>query len=313
MLLLLIIYTNFDVIIMEERKRIDFFTESSRNQIKTYFLFLGFFAFIFLIAIALKYIFNFAGFGILFIAGIMAIIYGIVGYFLGDKIVLATSGAQEADSKKHQYLDNVVEGLSISAGIPKPKLYVIDDDSPNAFATGRDPKHASLAVTTGLLKIMSRQELEGVVAHEMSHIKNRDIEVMTITSILFGIISIVSDIALRVLIFGGSDDSDGKNIVGLIISIALLILAPLVAMLIQLAISRNREYLADSSSAKLTRYPKGLADALRKIDSFNQPVKNASKGTAHMYIANPLEGGGIANLFSTHPPIKERIKRLDAM
>lgn len=298
---------------MEERKRTDFFTESSKNKIKTYFLFLGFFAFVFLVAIALKYIFNIAGFGILFIAGIIAIIYGIVGYFLGDKIVLATSGAHEVDPKKYPYLDNVVEGLAISAGIPKPKLYVIEDNSPNAFAAGRDPKHASLAVTTGLLKIMNRQELEGVVAHEISHIQNRDIQIMTITSILFGIISIVSEIAIRVLIFGGGDDRGNQNIVGIIFAIILIILAPIIAMMIQLAISRNREYLADSSSAKLTRYPKGLADALRKIANIHQPVKSASQGTAHMYIANPLKGGGVSGLFSTHPPIEERIKRLDSM
>lgn len=298
---------------MEERQRTDFFTESSKNKIKTYFLFLGFFAFVFLVAIALKYIFNIAGFGILFIAGVIAIIYGIVGYFLGDKIVLATSGAHEVDPKKYPYLDNVVEGLAISAGIPKPKLYVIEDNSPNAFAAGRDPKHASLAVTTGLLKIMNRQELEGVVAHEISHIQNRDIQIMTITSILFGIISIVSEIAIRVLIFGGGDDRGNQNIVGIIFAIILIILAPIIAMMIQLAISRNREYLADSSSAKLTRYPKGLADALRKIANIHQPVKSASQGTAHMYIANPLKGGGVSGLFSTHPPIEERIKRLDSM
>ena len=297
---------------MNERKRIDFFTESTKNKIKTYFLFFGFFAFIFVIAIALKFVFNIAGYGILFIAGIIALIYGVFGYFFGDWVVLTSSGAQEADPKIYAYLHNVVEGLSISAGIPKPKVYVIDDDSPNAFATGRDPKHASLAVTSGLLKIMNRQELEGVIAHEMSHIQNRDIQIMTIVSILFGIISIVSDISIRFLIFGDSE-SDNKNIAGLIIGIVLIILAPIIAMMIKLAISRNREYLADSSSAQLTRYPKGLADALRKIANFNQPVKNASKGTAHMYISNPLEDGLLSNLFSTHPPIQERIKRLDAM
>lgn len=312
MLLLLIIYTYFNVIIMEGKRR-DIFTESSNNKIKTYFLFLGFFVFVFLVAIAIKYIFSYEGFGILFIAGIIAIIYGLFGYYLGDKIVLATSGAHEVDPKKYTYLDNVVEGLAISAGIPKPKLYVINDKSPNAFAAGRDPKHASLAVTTGLLEIMNRQELEGVIAHEMSHIQNRDIQIMTITSILFGIISIVSDIALRVFIFGGGDDRGNKNIVGVVVAIVLVILAPIVAMMIQLAISRNREYLADSSSAKLTRYPKGLADALRKIKNVHQPVKNASKGTAHMYIANPLKSGGISGMFSTHPPIEERIKRLDSM
>ncbi len=296
---------------MAERR--DIFNEINSNKIKTYFLFLGFFIFIFILAIAIKYIFNFAGFGILFIAGVIAIIYAIIGYFVGDKIVLATSGAKEADEKKYVFLHNLVEGLSISAGIPKPKVYVIVDKSPNAFATGRDPKHSSLAVTTGLLEIMNRQELEGVIAHEMSHINNRDIQVMTFVSVLFGIVSIVSDIALRSMIFGGGDhDNNSKNPIGLILAIALVILAPLIAMIIQMALSRNREYLADSSGAKLTRYPAGLANALKKISAVHEPVKNASKGTAHLYISNPLSGG-LSGLFSTHPPIQERIKRLEAM
>lgn len=296
---------------MKEQKT-DFYKENARNKFKTYMLFLAFFAFIFLIALAIKYIFSIDGFGILFIAGVIAIIYSLFSYFLGDKVVLLTSHAKPADPKAYQHLHNVVEGLAISAGIPKPNLYVIEDPSPNAFATGRNPKHASLAVTSGLLKVMNRQELEGVIGHEMSHIRNRDMEIMTIVSVLFGIISIVSDIAIRALVFGNRD-SDNKNIFGLIISIILLILAPLVATLIQLAISRNREFLADSSSAELTRYPQGLANALKKIASINQPVKNATKGTAHLYIANPLAHGGIANLFSTHPPIEERIKRLELM
>ncbi|HRS42494.1 MAG TPA: M48 family metalloprotease [Candidatus Diapherotrites archaeon] len=296
---------------MAERR--DIFNEINSNKLKTVFLFIGFFAFIFLLAIAIKYIFNFTGFGILFIAGVIAIVYAIIGYFLGDKIVLATSGAKEADEKKHVYLINLVEGLSLSAGIPKPKVYVIEDKSPNAFATGRNPRHSSIAVTTGLLEMMNRQELEGVIAHEMSHIQNRDIQVMTFVSVLFGIVSITSDIALRGMIYGGSGDRDNKNIPLLILAIVLVILAPLIAFIIQMALSRNREYLADSSAGKLTRYPQGLASALRKISGFNQPVKNASKGTAHLYIANPLSSGGLSNLFSTHPPIQERIKRLEAM
>lgn len=298
---------------MAGNMRRDVFSEINNNKIKTILLFVGFFAFIFILAIAIKYIFNFTGFGILFIAGVIAIIYAIIGYFAGDKIVLATSGAKEADEKKFIYLHNLVEGLAISAGIPKPKVYVIQDKSPNAFATGRNPKHSSLAVTTGLLEIMNRQELEGVIAHEMSHIHNRDIQVMTFVSVLFGIVSIASDIALRGMIFGSNGNRDNKNMLGLILAIALVILAPLIALIIQMALSRNREYLADSSAGKLTRYPAGLASALKKIAAVNQPVKNASKGTAHLYIANPLLAGGLTNLFSTHPPIAERIKRLEAM
>jgi len=295
--------------------RLDFQNEIRKSNFKTYFLFLIFFALIFLIAIAIKVIFSLAGYGILFIAGVIAIIYALIGYFAGDKIVLFTSGAKEADPKKYMHLHNVVEGLAIASGIPKPKVYVIMDQSPNAFATGRDPKHASIAVTAGILEIMNRQELEGVIAHELSHILNRDVKVMTIVSVLFGIISIVSDIALRGLLWGGaSGDNDNKgSMIGIIIAIVLVIIAPLIAMLIQLGISRSREYLADSSAARITRYPKGLADALLKISKYSQPLKNATKGTAHLYIVNPLKAGSLANLFSTHPPIEERIRRLNAM
>ena len=293
--------------------RLDFQSEIRRNNFKTFLIFLAFFVFIFLIAMALKLIFSWSGFGILTIAGVIAIIYGLIGYYAGDKIVLATSGAVEADPKKYQFLHNVVEGLAVGSGMPKPKVYIINDQSPNAFATGRDPNHSSVAVTTGLLEIMNRQELEGVIAHEMSHIGNRDIKVMTVVAILFGIISIVSDIALRSLIFGGgSGDRDNGNILLIIVAIVFIVLAPIVGLLVQLSMSRNREYLADASGAKLTRYPKGLADALTKIAKVNLPVAKAGKGTAQLYIANPLKNR-VSNWLSTHPPIEERIKRLNAM
>lgn len=297
----------------EKSKRIDLFSESKKNVFKTYLLFLLFFAFIFILAIAIKYIFNFTGFGILGIAGFIAIIYGIIGYYAGDKIVLATSRAKAADEKKYVYLHNLVEGLALAANIPKPKVYVIDEKSPNAFATGRNPKNASLAVTSGLLEIMDRQELEGVIAHEMSHIQNRDIQIMTVVSVLFGIVSIVSDIALRGVIFGAGSRKENSNGIMLIVALIFIILSPIFALLIQMSISRNREYLADSSAAKLTRYPKGLANALRKISNVNKPVTSASKGTAHMYISNPLSAKGLSGMFSTHPPITERIRRLEAM
>lgn len=297
----------------EKSKRIDLFAESKKNVFKTYLLFLLFFAFIFLLALAIKYIFNFTGIGIFGIAGFIAIIYGIIGYYSGDKIVLATSRAKIADEKKYIYLHNLVEGLALAANIPKPKIYVIDDKSPNAFATGRNPNNASLAVTSGLLEIMDRQELEGVIAHEMSHIQNKDIQIMTIVSVLFGIVSIVSDIAIRGAIFGAGSRRDNSNGLVLIIALIFVIISPIFALLIQMSISRNREYLADSSAAKLTRYPKGLANALRKISAVNKPVASATKGTAHMYISNPLAAKGVSNMFSTHPPIAERIKRLEAM
>lgn len=299
--------------VTEKSKRIDLFTESKKNIFKTYLLFLLFFVFVFILAIAIKLIFNFAGFGILGIAGFIAIVYGIIGYYAGDKIVLATSRAKAADEKKFVYLHNLVEGLALAANIPKPKVYVIEDKSPNAFATGRNPTNASLAVTTGLLEIMNRQELEGVIAHEISHIQNRDIQIMTVVSVLFGIVSIVSDIAIRGMIFGVGDRRENSNGFMLIVALIFVILAPIFALLIQMSISRNREYLADSSAAKLTRYPQGLASALKKISGVSKPVSSASKGNAHMYIANPLSSKGLSGMFSTHPPIIERIRRLEAM
>jgi len=302
--------------IPEKTERIDFHNEIRNNNIKTYFLFLLFFALIFLIAIALKAIFSFVGYGILTIAGVIAILYGLIGYYAGDKMVLWSSKAIEADPKKYIYLHNTVEGLAIAAGIPKPKVYIINDASPNAFATGRDPSHSSVAVTTGLLQIMNREELEGVIAHELSHVANRDIKVMTIVSILFGFVSIISDFALRGIIFGavsGGNDRGNSNWIILVVALVFIILAPIFAMLVQFSISRKREYLADASGARLTRYPQGLANALRKLDKNSIPVKDASEGTAHLYISNPFKKKSFWNLFSTHPPIQERIKRLEAM
>jgi len=296
----------------------DFYSEIRHNNLKTYILFFAFFVFIGIIGVALNYIFSDYGVGILFFAGFFAIIYALVGYYAGDKIVLATSRAKPIEPEKypkHKFLDNLVEGLSIASGIPKPKVYIIEDKSPNAFATGRNPKKSSVAVTSGLLEVLNREELEGVIAHELSHVRNRDIKVMMIATVLFGLISMVSDIALRGIIFGGASggNNDNKNPVVLIIAIIFVILSPIVAMMIQLSISRKREYLADASGAKITRYPQGLANALRKISSVNVPVKSASRGSAHMYISSPFRGKNISNMFATHPPIEERIKRLESM
>ena len=290
----------------------DFYTEIRNNNFKTYLLLFFFFIFVILIAIALKHIFAFSGFGILFFAVVIAIIYALVGYYKGDKIVLSTSKAKPADEQKFMHLHNVVEGLAIAAGIPKPKVYIIQDDSPNAFATGRDPEHASVVVTTGLLKIMNREELEGVIGHELSHVRNRDIRVMTIVTVLFGLIAMASDIALRSLFWGGGN-REGNNQLMLIIAVVFVVLAPIVAMMIQMAISRKREFLADASSAQLTRYPQGLANALKKISQTTKPVAVATKGTAHMYIANPLRGRQFSKLFDTHPPIQKRIAKLESM
>jgi len=210
-------------------------------------------------------------------------------------------------------LHRLVENLSITAGIPKPKIFLIDDSAPNAFATGRDPKHAAIAVTSGLLEKLNKNELEGVLAHELSHIGNYDIRLMTIVVVLYGIIALVSDFFLRSLWFRGRDrDSQGQAIF-MLIGIVLAILAPIAALLIQLAISRKREYLADASGALLTRYPEGLASALEKISRDHEPLEVANRATAHLYITNPFKGQSITTLFSTHPPAEDRIKKLEEM
>jgi heat shock protein HtpX len=241
-------------------------------------------------------------------------------YFAGDKLVLAQSQAKELPADAEPQLRNIVETLAIGLGIEPPKIYVIDDTAPNAFATGRDPKHASIAVTKGLLEKLDRTELEGVIAHEMSHVVNRDIRVMLLVTVLVGTIALISDGLLRSMQFGGGrrrgrDGSGGGAGIIAIVAIVLAILTPIIATLIQLAVSRQREYLADASGAMLTRYPPGLASALRKIAADPEPLEVANKATASLYIANPLKDRPtfMDGLFNTHPPIAERVKRLEAM
>lgn len=246
---------------------------------------------------------------------IFSIIYSFVSYFFSDKIVLSTSGAKEIQKHHHPELFNLVENLSIAGGVPMPKVYLIHDASPNAFATGRDPKHASIAVTTGLLEKLSKAELEGVLAHELSHVKNFDTRLLAITAVLIGFISMIADIFLRHLLWGGRREK--VHPIFFLIGIILALIAPLVATLMQLAVSRKREFLADASGALLTRYPDGLANALEKISADPHSLKSASSATAHLYIANPFKGksfsGFLTHLFSTHPPIEERIKTLRSM
>ena len=238
-------------------------------------------------------------------------------YFAGDRIVLAQSGARAIGPGEEKVLRDVVESLALGLGIPMPTLYVIDDSAPNAFATGRDPKHASVAVTRGLLDKLDRTELEGVLAHELSHVGNRDIRVMLLVTILVGMIALLADWMLRSMWWGGGRRRGRDQGGGLIAVLALVLalLTPVIATLIQLAVSRQREYLADASGALLTRYPAGLASALRKIAADKEPLEVANKATASLYIANPLKDRPALfdSLFDTHPPIVERIKRLDAM
>ena len=239
-------------------------------------------------------------------------------YFAGDKLVLAQSQARELAAGEETQLRNIVETLSIGLGIPPPRIYVIDDTAPNAFATGRDPKHASIAVTRGLIDKLDRTEQEGVIAHELSHVGNHDIRVMLLVTVLVGTIALLSDWMFRSFAFGGGRrgrDRGGGSGVILIVAIVLAILTPIIAMLIQFAVSRQREYLADASGALLTRYPPGLASALRKIAADKEALEVANKATASLYFANPLKDAPRAmdGLFDTHPPIAERIRRLEAM
>lgn len=251
-------------------------------------------------------------FGII-VAALLAIGTAWGSYYYSDQIVLATSGAREIGPDENAFLHNTVEGLAIAAGIPKPRVYVIDDPAPNAFATGRDPQHAAVAVTKGLLDKMNRQELEGVLAHEMSHIEDYDIRFSTLVVVLVGTIALLSDFFWRGTLWGGGRRRDeGGSGYLMIVGLVLAILAPIVAQLIQLAVSRQREYLADANGARLTRNPEGLASALTKLEADTEPLAAANKATAHLYIVNPLHdvGGWLNGLFDTHPPIEERIRRL---
>lgn len=260
--------------------------------------------------------------GALGLTGMALIFTGImnfVSYYFSDKIVLGISGAKPVDLKSNKELYRMVENLTIAAGLPIPKIYTIDDSAPNAFATGRDPKHAAIAYTTGILEKLNKLELEGVTAHELSHVGNRDTLVMTVVSVLVGTIALLSDMFLRSLWYGGNrDDDNGKgNAIFMVIALIAAILAPIVATLIQLAVSRRREYLADASGVLLTRNPSGLANALIKISGDKEPLEVANRGTAHLYIINPLKGsdavGWFAGLFNTHPPIADRVKALKEM
>jgi heat shock protein HtpX len=254
--------------------------------------------------------------GIVVIAVIYSLISALVTYYSGDKIALWTSGAKLIEKKDAEELYRLVENLCIAGGQPLPKIYVINDPAPNAFATGRDPEHASIAFTTGLLERLDRTELEGVTAHELSHVKNYDIRIMTIVAVLVGTITIMVDLFFRARWHGGSDRDRRAGMALLIVFILAIVLALVAANLIKLAVSRKREYLADASGALLTRYPEGLARALEKISSYAEPMHKAHSSTAHLFISNPFgskASGFLAGLFSTHPPIAERIKILREM
>lgn len=291
------------------------YTHQDQNVRKTWFLMTMFFVVIIGIAWLFSYIQDNPAilyFGVIFSVGM-----NVWSYWYSDSLVIKMSGAKPATREQYFDLWNAVENLSITAGLPMPALYVIDDPSPNAFATGRDKEHSAVAATTGLLKILNKTELEGVIAHELSHIGNRDTLLGTVVVVLVGFVAIMSDMFLRTSHFGGGNRDNRLGAILMIIGIILAILAPFIAQLIKLAISRKREFLADASGALLTRYPEGLASALEKISSYPTGLQRVSTATAHLYISNPLKDGKavsfMSKLFATHPPAEERISALRGM
>ncbi len=297
------------------------YSQISANKWRTWFIF---FVFIVLIS-GFFYIIGqyYQSSNEFLVIGLGISLFSTVGsYYFSDKIVLFTVGAILADKRKHFNFYTVAENLSIASGLPMPKLYVINDPSLNAFATGRNPKHAVICATTGLLQMLDRAELEGVIAHELSHVKNYDILLASVVAVLVGTVALVSDWIMRSLWWGGfgrrDDDNDrGRNPLMFILLIAALIIGPITATLIQLAISRKREFLADADGSLLTRNPQGLASALEKISASSFKMKNATTSTAHLFISNPLKTGRkstwFVNLFSTHPPVEERIRILKTL
>lgn len=290
------------------------YTQADKNIRLTWIYISGFLVFV----IGIGYVFAGAmnNSAILIAAVIFSVVMSFASYWWSDKIVLAMSGAKEVTHDNARQIYHLVENLCITAGLPVPKIYIIQDPSPNAFATGRDPDHAVIALTTGIIEKLDKKELEGVIAHELSHIGNRDILLATVITVLVGFVALLADWFRHWAWFGGRDDDRDRGQLGLILFIAgiiLSILAPIAATLIQLAISRRREFLADASGALLTRYPEGLARALEKISADSMPMRHASQATAHLFIVNPFKGGRISNLFQTHPPVAERVKALRGM
>ncbi|MDZ4177784.1 MAG: zinc metalloprotease HtpX [Coriobacteriia bacterium] len=297
------------------------YDQIATNKLKSVALIVVFVALVIAVGWAFGYAFDWGPGGLVIALGVaFAMTWG--SYWYSDRIVLSMSRARPVDRDREPYLVNVVEGLSIAAGLPQPRAYVIDDPAPNAFATGRNPENAAIAVTTGLMEKLDRLELEGVIAHELAHIKNYDTLIQTLAAVMAGTVVLLSDWMLRSFWWGGgrrrneSGGGQGQAILA-VIAIALLVLSPFFAALIQMAISRKREYLADANGALLTRYPAGLASALRKISSDTNRLTVANKATEALYIYNPLKdykgGRGLNSLFDTHPPIEARIKRLEEM
>lgn len=296
----------------------DLYSQKDSNILKTWLLMTVFLVFIILIGWLFGFVYNSPE--ILYFAVGLSLFMNFFAYWYSDKVALAMSGAKPASREAHPELFRIVENLSITAGLPMPRVYVIHGDQINAFATGRNPKHAAVAVTQGALMKLNKTELEGVLAHELSHIGNRDILISSVVVVLAGLIAILADWFLRASIWGNfREDSNNRQggAVVLILGIVVAILAPFIATVIRLAVSRKREFLADASGALLTRYPEGLAGALEKIADDEMPMRYAHNGTAHLFISNPFKGkqktNWFAKLFMTHPPVEERIKILRGM
>ena len=288
-----------------------FFDAIEANKRNSLILALGLTALIFVVLFALTQLWGMGETG-LFLGAFLALAYVLLMYYSGDKMLLALSGAKPVSRQDYPYLFNLVEGLALAAQIPAPKLYMTGDSALNAYATGRDPKHAAIVVTKGLVENMNREELEGVIAHEMSHIGNLDIRFMLITVVMVGLIGMLSEVIIRTFIWGGGGSRRGGGAGWIaILAIVLAVITPIVATLIKFAISREREYLADATAVKLTRYPDGLRSALTKIKNNYRPTKSATETTAPLYFADPI-GKHLVKALSTHPPIEDRIKRLSS-
>ena len=292
------------------------YTQQASNIRKTWLLMTVFLVVVIAIGYAMSWYLDSPA--LLYVAVVFALLMNVGSYWYSDKLVLRMTNAKEAKREEFKELYNIVENLSITAGLPMPKVYVVNDPAPNAFATGRDPEHAVVAATTGLISMLDRNELEGVMAHELSHVGNRDMLVMTVAVVLAGFVAMLADFFARTLMFGGGNRD--RHPAFLIVGIIGIILAPIAAKLIQVAISRKREYLADASAALLTRYPEGLASALEKISTYNQPMQRTSHASAHLFISDPYGGKNkksigqkLNALFATHPPAEERIKVLREM
>ena len=298
------------------------YTQRSRNIAKTWLLMSVFFGIV--IGVGWVIAQAYQNPGILYIAVFFSIFMNFISYWFSDKIVLGLHRARPVDFKTHSELYRILENISITAGLPMPRFYIIEDPAPNAFATGRNAKHAVVCVTTGLLEILGRSELEGVLAHELSHIGNRDMLVSTVAVVLVGFIAVLSDMFTRSMLFrglGGDDDRGKAGGIILLFGLVISILAPIIAQLLHFAISRRREFLADTSAGLLTRYPEGLASALKKISAYSRPLRTASNATAHLFLENPFGADRdigrktpwIVRIFSTHPPVEERVQALLGM